>query len=105
MTLEDDPEYFYQLNGYFFVTGYSTGARFEGSLVFKSTNTTLLHDVSVNVDVSFKRGPFSVSGGHAYRDIKDTKDGSSSFKSDLNATGTSTTVWDRDDIYASHDKF
>jgi len=47
MTLEDDPEYFYALNGYFFVVGYSTGAAFEGSLTYSSTNTTLLHDVSV----------------------------------------------------------
>jgi len=64
------------LNGYFFVVGYSTGASFEGTLTYKSTNKTLLHDVSVKVDVSFSYGPFSVSGGHAYRDIKDTKDGS-----------------------------
>jgi len=93
------------LNGYFFVVGYSTGAVFEGSLNFKSTNTTLLHDVSVKVDVSFKRGPFSVGGGHDYRDIKDTKDGSTQFKSDLNVTGSSNLIWDKSDIFASHNLF
>jgi hypothetical protein len=31
-TLEMDPEYFYALNGYFFVVGFSTGSAFEGSL-------------------------------------------------------------------------
>jgi hypothetical protein len=105
MTLEEDPDYFFTLNGYFFVVGYSTGASFEGRLVYKSSNTTLLKDVSVNIDASFKKGPFSVSGGHAYRDIKDTKDGSVDFESSVNATGSSNLVWNGNDIAASHNKF
>jgi len=35
-TLVDDPAYFFDLNGYFFVIGYSTGASFEGNLIYKS---------------------------------------------------------------------
>lgn len=93
------------MNGYFFVVGFSTGALFEGSLTYSSLDKTALHDVSVKVDVSFKLGPFSVSGGHAYRDIKDTKSGSTSFKSDLNVTGSSNEEWNREDIFESHDKF
>jgi hypothetical protein len=57
------------LNGYFFVAGYSTGALFEGTLTYKSLDTTKLHDVSDNIDDSFKRRPFSVRGGDAFRDI------------------------------------
>ena len=32
----EDPSYFYELNGYFFVVGYSTGSLFEGNLIYSS---------------------------------------------------------------------
>ena len=63
-TMQTDPEYFYNLNGYFYVAGISTGSTFEGNLIFKSKNTTNLKQVDVDVSVSFSRGPFSVKGGH-----------------------------------------
>jgi len=64
-----EPDYFYTLNGYFYVAGISTGSMFEGNLIYKSKSTTNLKKVDVDVSVSFSRGPFSVSGGHAYNDI------------------------------------
>jgi hypothetical protein len=37
-----DPELFYELNGYFFVAGISTGSEFEGNLIYTSLSTTSL---------------------------------------------------------------
>jgi len=41
-TFSSDPEYFYILNGYFYVAGISTGSMFEGNLLYKSKSTTNL---------------------------------------------------------------
>ena len=41
-SLIDDPEYFYLMNGYFYVSGISTGSMFEGNLIYKSKSTNNL---------------------------------------------------------------
>ena len=57
--------------------GYTTGSTFDGVLNYRSTNNQVLKDVSSNVAVSYMRDPFtSAGGGHSFRDVKNTKDGS-----------------------------
>lgn len=41
-TMKDYPEMFYELNGYFYVAGISTGSMFEGNLIYSSKSTTNL---------------------------------------------------------------
>ena len=41
-TMKESPELFYDMNGYFYVAGISTGSMFEGNLIYSSKNTTNL---------------------------------------------------------------
>ena len=63
-TMQHDPDFFYELNGYFYVAGISTGSMFEGNLIYKSKSTNNLKQVDALVTALFSRGPFSVKGGY-----------------------------------------
>ena len=72
---QDDPSYFFEKHGYYFVIGYTTGSTFDGILNYKSTNSEVLKEVSYNVGISFGKGPFTVGGDYTYNNVKNTKNG------------------------------
>ena len=92
-------------NGYFFVAGISTGSMFEGNLIYKSKSTTNLKQVDADVSALFSIGPFSVADGHSYKKIATKAGGDTSFKSTLNATGSSNKIWNNNEIFESHEKW
>lgn len=101
----DDPEYFFEKYGYYFVIGYTTGSTFDGILNYKSTSSEVLKDISTNVGISYGYGPFSVGGNYAYSNMKNTKNGDASYDSQLNVTGCNNNIWDKNDIAGSHDLY
>jgi len=63
---ENDPEYFFDTHGFYYVIGITTGSTFDGVLNYGSSNSAALSDVSRSLSVGLNVGIFNVGGSYDY---------------------------------------
>lgn len=101
----EDPDDWYEKNGYFFVLGYSTGSSFSTVLTYASNVKKVRQEIESKFSLSIALiDMFSLGIDVSYKHLKDTKDGSAMYKSTTNATGSSLTNND-EDVGESHESF
>jgi hypothetical protein len=104
-SFSEDPDRWFEDNGYFFVAGYSTGSTFSSVLTFSSDNKQVRKEVENKVGVAFGGSGFGVSFSSDYKKISNITEGKSDFKTHINATGTDNNVNDVEEVEKAHSMF
>lgn len=101
----EDPDKWFEENGYFFVAGYSTGSTFTAILSYSSSNKNVYKKVDNELKVAVGGFGFGIDFDYGYKHKANTTSGNADFTSNINATGTNNNVNDMKNVELAHRLF
>jgi len=93
------------MNGYYYVVGLTTGSRFTGIMNFRSEHSETLKKTWEKVTWKLKILFITITKSKEMTDLQETSDDKTDFHSDLNVTGSTNNIWNKDDLGGSYELY